>query len=207
MTASDSHLMTPVVSLYTGQDRIELHAHEDTLCTLPFFRAALKKYGFQESLTKSIEMPEDKPIMVSALIEYLYTGNYTYVYDSAKAELQKETGMPIRDLTEGQYHVGVFVIASKYDSQGLAEMTVGNFEAVLPELGCVDKLRLWRTAYCEGTDLKRWRKSLERCHSSEGLVTWVQELFEKYRDEIDQVIAESPELASDLLRLATRGRD
>lgn len=204
MSGSDSHLMSPIISLYTGQDRRELHAHEDTLCVLPFFRAAL--HGrFQESLIKSIEMPEDDPRMVSALIEYLYTGNYTYAYNLTTVDLQNETGIGIRDLTEGQYHIGVSSIASKYDSQALADISVKNFEAILPNLDGLDKLRLWRIAYREGPDVRIWRKCLERCHSCKDLVPWIHELFENQRDEIDQAIAESPELASDLLRLTTEG--
>lgn len=195
--------MTPVINLHVGPDRVEFHVPEDKLCKLPFFRAALKS-GFQESLSRSIEMPDEDPRTLSALIEFLYTGNYTYAYDPNKAVLRGTIGTPIGDLTEGEYHVGVFVVASKYDSPVLADMAVEHFKAVLLDVDCVDKLHLWKTAYREGPDLKAWRKGLEECYAGKGLLAWVHELFENHRDEIDQAVSESPELAADLLCLAIR---
>lgn len=195
-----------MITLYIGPDRLELHAHEDTLCKLPFFRAALKG-SFRESHTKSIAMPEDAPIMVSALIEYLYTGNYTYTYDLGSAKLNDESGVPVATLTEGQYHVGILGVASKYDCQELVAMVLQNFEAVLLDLDTLDTLRLWTTAYAAGLDLKIVRESYERCHPGNAVRFWVKELFEEHREEIDSTIAQFPEFASELLRLATCDED
>lgn len=187
-----------MITLYIGPDRVEFHAHEDTLCKVPFFRAALQG-SFREALAKSIEMPEDAPGPVSALIEFLYMGNYTYTYDSSATTKQ---GRPIPDLAEGQYHISVFVIATKYDCGGLATVAIGNFESLLPQLDSVDRLRLWKHGYAEGPDLQTWRNHFERCHSGKSVVTWVKKLFRDHRQEMEETIAESPELASDLMRVA-----
>ncbi|KAL0632200.1 hypothetical protein Q9L58_008910 [Maublancomyces gigas] len=197
-----SHLISPVRTLYAGQDRIELHVHEDTLCKLSSLQAALEE-SFQVSMKNCIEMPEDDPRMVSALIEYLYTGNYTYPYPSTSENL----GSPIATLTEGQYHVCIFEIASKYDCQGLAAMAMGNFKTVLPDLDSIDTLRLWKAAYGEGPGLQTLRNSFNNLHSGKPLASWVKELFKNHREELNRTIKEFPELASDLLRLATCGDD
>lgn len=152
-------------------------------------------------------MPDDDLATVSAMIEYLYTGNYTYTYITGSDMLREAPGIPPGTLTEGQYHVGVFVTASKYDCQGLVDMAVRNFEGVLPALDSVDTLRLWTTAYAAGTDVQVWRKGFERFYSRKGFDVWVKELFREHREEMDQMIADFPELASDLLRLAICGGD
>lgn len=175
--------------------------HEDTLCKLRFFQDALNG-SFRESASKTIAMPEDTPGTVSPLIEYLYTGNYTCTYDSTTAPVSEDSAQPVANLTEGRYHIGVFVIASKYECDALAAMAVLNFEAMLPELDSVDTLRLWKDAYGAGPDLASWRKQFELCYSGKSLVVWVEELFKDHRKETEQMIAEMPELASDLLRLS-----
>lgn len=190
-----------MITLTIGPDRVEFHAHEDTLCKLPFFQAALQG-SFRESLEKCIDMPEDTPETVSALIEYLYTSNYTYTYDSSTAE---EHSRPVANLAEGRYHIGVFVISSKYDCGGLVAMAIGNFEALLPELDSVDTLRLWKHAYGEGPDIQTWRTNFERCHTGKWVVKWVKELFKDHRQEMEEMIAELPELAADLMRVAICG--
>lgn len=192
-----------MITLNIGPDHVEFHAHEDTLCKLPFFQAALKG-SFRESLAKSIDMPEDTAETVSALIEYLYTANYTYTYDSSTAEPH---GRPAPNLAEGRYHIGVFVTAAKYDCGGLVAMAMGNFEALLPQLSSVDTLRLWKHAYGEGPDLQTWRTHFERCHEGKWVATWVSELFKNHRQEMEEMIAELPELAADLMRLAICGKE
>lgn len=146
-------------------------------------------------------MPEDTPNAVSALIEFLYTGNYTYPYDSTITSLHPVSGTPIASLTEGKFHVVVSAIASKYGCQGLADSAVRNFEAVLPQLNSLDQLLLWKTAYAEGPDLATWRKGFENCYWGRRAGVWMKELFQGHRLELDETIAELPELVSDLLRL------
>lgn len=151
-------------------------------------------------------MRDDTPGTVSALIEYLYTGNYTYTFDSATARASEDSTQPVANLTEGRFQISVFAIASKYECDGLAAMAARNFEAMLPELESVDTLRLWKHAYGAGTDLASWRTQFERCYSGKWLVVWVGKLFKDHRKEMEKTIAEQPELAADLLRLAIVGK-
>lgn len=195
--------MSPIVTLYVGQERVEFHTYEDTLCQLPFFQAALQEGHYREPSGRTLEMPEDDPTKVSALIEFMYTGNYTYTYDAGSAQLLSGSNTPIGDLTEGLFHVGVYVVASKYNCQRLAEIAVKNFEAVLNELDDIKTLRLWKAAYSEGLKLLGRIKDFEQYRSGEGLVAWVRGLFDDHREEMDKTMSEHPTLACDLLRIAT----
>lgn len=195
--------MSPIITLYVGPERIEMHCHEDTLCHLPFFLAALQG-NFKEGSEKTITMPEDDPSKVSALIEFLYTGNYTYTYDLSSAQLHEGSNTPVGDLAEGLYHVGVYVVASKYDCPGLSEMAIQNFTVVANELDDIDTLRLWKGAYSADLYLPRHREDFEQYRSGQGLVAWVRGLFDEHGEEMDETMSECPKLSCDLLRIATR---
>lgn len=194
--------MSPVATLSVGPKPVQFHAHEDTLCTLPFFQAALQGL-FKEASEKAISMPEDDPSNVSALIEFLYTGNYTYTYDPTSITLSEGSTTPVGDLAEGLYHLGVYVVASKYDSSVLSEMAVKNFQAVAIELDNINALRLWKAAYAQDLCLSRCRKDFKNYSSGEGLVSWVKGLFREHEEEINETFAACPQLATDLLRIAT----
>ena len=59
------------------------HVHESILCELDFFKATLQG-GFKEASTKLIKMPEDDPLFMACLVEFLYHGNYQEPVSSAQ---------------------------------------------------------------------------------------------------------------------------
>lgn len=130
--------MSPVITLYVGPERVEFHVHEDKLCQLPFFHAALQGH-FVEASEKVIAMPEDDPSQVSAMIEFMYTGNYTYVYESESVLFRQE---PSTLIAEGLFHVGMQVMAAKYDYPVLVSSAIKDFEMVVTQLDGIDGLRL-----------------------------------------------------------------
>lgn len=197
--------MSPIATLYVGQERVKFYVYQDTLCKLPFFQAALRG-NFREASEQVITMPEDDPSRVSALIEFLYTRNYTYPYDPETTPLRVGSITPIGDLTQGLFHVGVHVIASKYDCPPLVAIAMKNFTALATELASIDALRLWKAAYSEGLQIPGRRQDFVRYRSGRGLVSWVQGLFEENRQEMEKTMSEVPELSCDLLRIAT-GKD
>lgn len=197
--------MSPIVTLYVGQGRVEFHVHEDTLTKLPFFRAALQGQ-FREASKKAICMPDDDPSKITAMIEFLYTGNYTYAYDPTSVEQDEGSDAPVSNLAEGLYHLGVYVVASKYDSANLSERAVANFKSVANELDSINSLRLWQAAYAEDLQLPRSREEFIENYRREGLVSWVTGLFEENGAELEETISACPQLAIDLLRLATIGK-
>lgn len=194
--------MSAIATLHVGAQRVQFHVHEDTLCQLPFFQAAL--HGkFKEASEKTISMPEDDPNYISALTEFLSTGNYTYPYDPSSVQPSEGSDTPVGDLTEGLFHLGVYMVASKYDCPGLSEIALGNFEAVANELDDLSTLRLWEAAYGDGLRLSRDRERYKRYHSGEGLVAWVRALYKAQDEEMDGTMVTCSQLASDLLRIAT----
>lgn len=197
--------MSPIATLHVGKERVQFHAHEDTLSKLQFFRAALQG-SFREAAEKAITMPDDDPSKIAALIEFLYMGNYTYAYDPTNVQPREGSDTPVSDLAEGLYHLGVYVVASKYDSPKLSEIAVTNFKAVANELDNINTLRLWKAAYAEDLQLPRSTKDFEQDCCTEGLVPWVTGLFEQHCEELDETIFSCPQLAIDLLRIATIGK-
>lgn len=194
--------MSPIATLYVGPGSVKFHAYQDSLCKLPFFQAALRG-NFKEATEQVITMPEDDPSRVSALIEFLYTGNYTYQYDPERTPLRQGSIRPVGDLKEGLFHVGVHVIASKYDCPPLVAIAMTNFTLVVTELTSIDALRLWKTAYSEGLQLPGQRQDYALYRAGQGLVSWVQGLFDDHREEMEKTMAEYPELSCELLRIAT----
>lgn len=102
--------------------------------------------------------------------------------------------------------MGVFVIASKYDCQGLGTMAENCFAVVLPQLDTIDRLHLWRAAYVEGSDMNKWRSMFRRCEKAQG-VAWVRDLVKNHGEELEGTVAELPQLSVDLLRLVMGGEE
>lgn len=193
--------MNPIITLAVGDEGVKYHVHEDTLCKLPFFQAALQGQ-FKEASEKAIAMPEDDPSSVAALIEFLYTGNYTYSYDPTKVQIPEGSTIPAGDLTEGLYHIGVYTVASKYDCKELSNMAVKNFSVVAVGLDNEGAFRLWKVAYSDGLRLSQCKESFAKYDSGAGLISWAKSLFTKYGEEMEGTFDEFPQLAGDLLRVA-----
>lgn len=193
--------MNRIISLYVGDARVQFYVHKDTLCQLPFFHAALTG-GFKEASEHVIALPEDDASHVSAMIEFLYTRNYSYVYNSENIHLSDGSTGRIGDLAEGLFHVGVRVIALKYDCQGLLEIATRHFEYAESQVNGIEALRLWKVAYA--ADM-RFSTRTRGSRSAAGLAGWVKKLFRDHREEMEDTFVEYPMLASDILRVTTDG--
>lgn len=147
-------------------------------------------------------MPEDEPQYVAALIEYLYTGGYTYVY-SPPADVDSDA--PPADLAEGSFHVGVYATASKYDCQPLVKESLTSFVGVLRQLKNIDVIRLWKTAYDQELVLATVDGDPNLVDFRKGLVALLKELYATQREEMTQTSADHPALINDLLDLVVSG--
>lgn len=216
------NLMSPVVTLLVGEEGVEFHACESIVCNLPFFRSAFQG-GFKEATEKRISMPEDEPEIVSALIEFLYNGNYTYAYDPrttgrsgstagatdppARTLKQSDRAVgktipPIGGLKEGAFHVRVYALASKYNYQPLIKAAVKSFIYILLQLKGVDVVRHWKTAYGNGLYLSDWESDEGLAGFKKGLGELLKDLYVVHRVEMDKTFAEYPALGTDFLRVA-----
>ncbi|KAL1954596.1 hypothetical protein VTO42DRAFT_891 [Malbranchea cinnamomea] len=69
------NLNSAIVTLCVGPDQRLFAAHEDILCVSPYFAARCRDQIF-ESHAKRINLPEEQPEIFSAVLEYLYKGDY-----------------------------------------------------------------------------------------------------------------------------------
>lgn len=197
--------MSPIVILRIGPGNTEFRAYEDVLCRLPLFRAALQG-GFKEAAEKTITMPEEEPETISALIEFLYTGSYTYTFKPQELGDTDGSGdTPVSDVTQGSFHVAVYAVASKYDYQELVEGAVKNFTYVLKQLEGLDVIDLWKSAYVKGLYLSQFEVDEDLTGFMKGLQKLVGDVYRTHRDEMETMVSEYPALGSDLLRLVTTG--
>jgi hypothetical protein len=66
---------SPIVTLTIGREGRLFAAHEDVLSQSPFFEAACKKES-SDAMNKRISLPDEEPEIFSAVLEYLYKGDY-----------------------------------------------------------------------------------------------------------------------------------
>jgi hypothetical protein len=74
-TSQKSLAPSPIVTLTVGREGRLFAAHEDVLCQSPFF-GVLCKGQYLEAQSKRIVLPEEEPEVFSAVLEYLYKGDY-----------------------------------------------------------------------------------------------------------------------------------
>lgn len=66
---------SPIVTLTIGREGRLFAAHEDVLSQSPFFEAACKRESL-DVMNKRISLPDEEPEIFSAVLEYLYKGDY-----------------------------------------------------------------------------------------------------------------------------------
>jgi hypothetical protein len=67
--------LAPIVTLTVGREGRLFAAHEDVLCQSPFFEAACRGRFF-DAQSRRISLPDEEPEVFSAVLEYLYKGDY-----------------------------------------------------------------------------------------------------------------------------------
>ena len=67
---------SPIVTLTVGREGRLFAAHEDVLRQAPFFEAACRGNFFNEAQSRRISLPDEEPEVFSAVLEYLYKGDY-----------------------------------------------------------------------------------------------------------------------------------
>jgi hypothetical protein len=66
---------SPIVTLTVGREGRLFAAHEDVLCQSPFFEVACRTQ-YLDAQSKRISLPDEEPEVFSAVLEYLYKGDY-----------------------------------------------------------------------------------------------------------------------------------
>ncbi|KAI0380554.1 hypothetical protein F5Y04DRAFT_281579 [Hypomontagnella monticulosa] len=68
-------LNSPIVTLTVGREARLFAAHEEVLCQSPFFERVCRDQ-YLEAQSKRISLPDEEPEIFSAVLEYLYKGDY-----------------------------------------------------------------------------------------------------------------------------------
>ncbi|PQE12671.1 BTB POZ domain-containing protein [Rutstroemia sp. NJR-2017a BBW] len=63
-----------IVTIFVGPARRKFVLHKNLLCRLPFFDYAFNG-GFQETVTGSMDLPEDEPDIFSIFVHWVYRGS------------------------------------------------------------------------------------------------------------------------------------
>jgi hypothetical protein len=66
---------SPIITLTVGREGRLFAAHEDVLRQSPFFEAACRG-TFSDAQSRRISIPDEEPEVFSAVLEYLYKGDY-----------------------------------------------------------------------------------------------------------------------------------
>ncbi|PSS05222.1 hypothetical protein BD289DRAFT_449085 [Coniella lustricola] len=76
--ATTNLVPSPIVTLMIGGEGRLFAAHEDVLCQSPFFQEALRGGYLEQSYAQSrrLALPDEEPEIFSAVLEYLYKGDY-----------------------------------------------------------------------------------------------------------------------------------
>ncbi|KAF2432832.1 hypothetical protein EJ08DRAFT_695232 [Tothia fuscella] len=74
--SASPNLTSAIITIVVGQDQRLFAAHQDVLSYSPFFYAALQDQFF-EANARRINLPDEEPEVFSAILEYLYKGDYS----------------------------------------------------------------------------------------------------------------------------------
>ncbi|KAL2164847.1 hypothetical protein VTH06DRAFT_143 [Thermothelomyces fergusii] len=75
-TPSDKPIApSPIVTLVVGRDARLFAAHENVLCQAPFFEKVLRS-AYADAQNRRIMLADEEPEVLSAVLEYLYKGDY-----------------------------------------------------------------------------------------------------------------------------------
>ena len=66
---------SPIITLVVGPEARLFAAHEDVLCQAPFFDKVLRG-NYVDAQNRRISLPDEEPEVFSAILEYLYKGDY-----------------------------------------------------------------------------------------------------------------------------------
>ncbi|GAB7339468.1 hypothetical protein MBLNU457_6093t1 [Dothideomycetes sp. NU457] len=72
---SPPRLISAIITIIVGKDQRLFAAHEDVLCKAPFFAEVCRNQFFQAN-AKRIALVDEEPEVFSAVLEYLYKGDY-----------------------------------------------------------------------------------------------------------------------------------
>lgn len=213
-----SYLITPIVTLYVGEERVKFFVHEGVLCKLKFFQSALKGH-FREASEMSINMPEDNPEAIAALIQHLQTGVYGFTYSLIRTHQMQTSirGTPgnqdgsLPEESPGTevfaaaiFALQVYVVADKYEYPVLIPKAKANFQALIScdFLTDLEVLWIWKFAYAANLNLSIL--GMDSVSRKPNTVQRARSLLDNHPEEMRKTMSEFTDLACDLLSIVLR---
>jgi hypothetical protein len=88
---------SPIVTLTVGHEGRLFAAHEHVLCQAPFFEKVLRGH-YLDAQNKRIALPDEEPEVFSAILEYLYKGDYypRLIHNKHRNSWELEDSLPRR---------------------------------------------------------------------------------------------------------------
>ena len=115
-----SYLKSPIITLKIGppSTAISLTAHQALLTHSPYFASAIT------ATNTTIALPDEDLAATSAVLEYLYTGEY-FPHKLSSSTLQSDPSIPSMDNTGEQLlkHAKVYTLAEKFGMPALRTLS------------------------------------------------------------------------------------
>ena len=88
-----SNLNSAIVTICVGSAKLLFAAHEDVLCKSSYFADSCRAQFFNTP-GKRVDLPNEEPEVFSAVLEYLYKGDYSpkLAYDKKRAAWYLDDG-------------------------------------------------------------------------------------------------------------------
>ncbi|KAG8407679.1 hypothetical protein J3458_020419 [Metarhizium acridum] len=166
-TASDDTVMggsmsSAIVTLVVGSDQRLFAAHDDVLCSSPFFNNALRN-TYMDPAAKKIALPDEEPEIFSSVLEYLYKGDYfpRLMHNKRRNSWELEPSDSERAVESTLYHRGVdgdllkdtviYCAAEKYGLEELKKLALRK-QGLQSGIQCSTILASARYAYANTPD-------------------------------------------------------
>ncbi|KAF8437750.1 hypothetical protein BGX38DRAFT_923521 [Terfezia claveryi] len=187
---------SPMITLLAGPTKRRFWAHKDVLCTVPFFRSCLEA-SFLDTHTNVIELPEDDPDAVGAMVSFLYSEEYFPRIMRTHGARALEV-LPAGQQHSRSVHIYVHALAEKYAIAGLRELSFRKI--FLIDASDLDFLQFLREVYIvtPPTSKLRYANRMEE-YWVLGLHERLKEMRAQHPQELNQFLIACPEFTLDLV--------
>ncbi|KAM0482450.1 hypothetical protein ACHAPX_002968 [Trichoderma viride] len=121
-----SHLKSPVVTLVVGKEEpAVLKAHQEFLVRSPYFEDICKTFAEDESVPRSIDLPDEDIDAVGCFLEFLYTEEYFPRKLPGQRSLEHDPSVPAVDDSGIQLlkHARIYTLAQKWGVAALQTLS------------------------------------------------------------------------------------
>lgn len=185
-----------MITLLAGSTKRRFWAHKDVLCTVPFFRSCLEA-SFLDTHTNIIELPEDDPDAVGAMVSFLYSEEYFPRINRTQGTRALET-LPTGQHHSRTMHIHVHALAEKYAITALRDLAFRKI--FLIDASDLDFLHFLREVYTvtPPTSKLRYANRMEE-YWVLGLHERLKEMRAAFPLELHHFLLDYPEFTQDLV--------